>query len=228
MFAALTDNKPLVELFDEMQGGVSHGICSAGALVLNVAAWIWDNQLGRVSVCQHRCPQSIADNHQVLWNFQRRLHYSWDTLDLPSGKVSQIRKIKGSYPFLVQQYILQAIHNLERVRVMHWELGAYCRTQEQRSTHPTPPVWNQDFTAWYGQWHQWYQQTFSLFSREDQQLHGHVAFARSDKGRGFLISVHAYSRWHLEYKQLCVEKWNKTLFYKDYKKQFPYQWFKFY
>lgn len=37
MFTTLTDNKPLVELFDEMQGGVSHDICSAGALILNVA-----------------------------------------------------------------------------------------------------------------------------------------------------------------------------------------------
>lgn len=119
-----------------MRRGVSHDICSAGGLVLNVATWSQDNQLGRVSVCQHRCPQSIADNHQVLWNFQRRLHYSWDTLDLTSGKVSQIRKIKGSYPFLVQQYILQAIHILERVRAMHWELDAYCRAQEQCSIHP--------------------------------------------------------------------------------------------
>lgn len=143
IFPSLTDNKPLVELFDEMRGGVSHGICSAGALVLNVAVQIWDNQLGRVSVCQHRCPQSIADNHHVLWNFQRRLHYSWDTLDLPSGKVSQIRKRKGSYSFLVQQYIWQAIHNPERVRVMHWEPWAYCRIQEQCST--LPPVWTKDY-----------------------------------------------------------------------------------
>lgn len=130
MFSTLMENKPLVELFDEMQGVVSHDICTAGALVFNVAVWIKDNQLGRETVCQHRCPQSIADN-RVLWNFQKRLYYSWDTLDLPSGKVSQIRKIKGSSPSLVQQHILQAIHNLQRVRVMHWELDAYSKTQEE-------------------------------------------------------------------------------------------------
>lgn len=64
--SALTDNKPLVELFGAVRGGVSHGICSAGALGWTVAVQIWDNQLGRVSACQHRCPQSIADNHRVL------------------------------------------------------------------------------------------------------------------------------------------------------------------
>lgn len=37
MFTTLMENKPLVELFDEMQGDVSHDICTAGALVLNVA-----------------------------------------------------------------------------------------------------------------------------------------------------------------------------------------------
>lgn len=149
-FPAPTDNKPLVELFNEMWGGVSHGICSAGPLVLNVAVQIWDNQLGRVSVCQHRCPQSNADNHQALWNFQGRLHYSRDTPDLPSGKVSEIRKVKGSYTFLVQQHIFQAIHNLERVRVMHWALHAYCRTQEQCSPlQPPPPHYEIKTTAWY-------------------------------------------------------------------------------
>lgn len=65
-FPALTDNQPLVELFDEMRGGVGYSICSAGALVSSVAGQISVNQLGRVSVCQHRCPQSIADNHHVL------------------------------------------------------------------------------------------------------------------------------------------------------------------
>lgn len=29
---------------------------------------------------------------------------------------------------------------------------------------------------------------------------------RSNKGRGFLISVHAYSGWYVEYKEQCVEK----------------------
>ena len=37
MFTTLMENKPLVELFDEMQGDVSYDICTAGALVLNVA-----------------------------------------------------------------------------------------------------------------------------------------------------------------------------------------------
>lgn len=131
-----------------MWGGVSHGICSAGPLVLNVAVQIWDNQLGRVSVCQHRCPQSNADNHHALWNFQGRLHYSWDTLDLPSGKVSEIRKIKGSYPFLVQQHIFQAIHNLERVITA-------CILQDTGAVlHPLPPPpppsqYEIKTTAWY-------------------------------------------------------------------------------
>lgn len=193
-----------------MQGGVSHGICSSGALVLNVATWSQDNQLGRVSVCQHRCPQSIADNHQVLWNFQRRLHYSWDTLDLTSGKVSQIRKIKGSYPFLAQQYIFQAIHILERVRAMHWELDAYCRAQEQCSTPRTASAKSKLYSM--------IGSMASVISADISPhtlFQGRSTFARSNEVRGFSISEHAYSRWYLEYKELYMEKWDETLSYRD-------------
>lgn len=68
------------------------------------------------------------------------------------------------------------------------------------------------------QGHQWSRQTF--FTQEDQQLSGCIAFERSDKGRGVLISVCAYSRWHLEYKWLFMEKWDEISSYRDYKKQF--------